>query len=116
MRQKSENDFEIDLPGVGKFVYGQRTIGDFIAIRRRYVELAGENVNDAVLSNLASIVALHDVMCVSCPSGWENLMNFNVVDSREDYLQKIMELDRLIGEKENSFRKHKTVEGEEKRA
>ena len=115
MRQKSENDFEIDLPGVGKFVYGQRTIGDFIAIRRRYVELAGENVNDAVLSSLAGIVATHDVMCVSCPEGWENLMNFSMANSKEDYLQKVMELDRLIGEKENSFRQDATGKDQEAR-
>lgn len=112
MRKPSINDFEINLPGVGKFVYGRRTIGDFIAIRRRYVELAGENVGDALLSNMAGIVALHDVMCVSCPDGWENLAVFDS-ESSEYHLKKVLELDELIGEKQDSFRKDKELKEQE---
>ena len=109
MRKPSANDYEVVLPDVGKFVYARKTIGDFIAIRRRYVEIAGENNGDMILDRLANVTAAHEVLCVSCPDGWEDLTTFDF-ESSGHHLNKILELDKLIGEKQDSFRKDK--EGE----
>lgn len=109
MRKPSENDYTVELEGVGSFVYGQRTIGDFLAIRRRFTELT-DGSEDPYVTTIASITAVHERMCVSCPEGWENLMDMPL-SGRNDIIQKLLELDRLIGEKENSFRQDTQVKG-----
>lgn len=103
MRKPSETDFKVVVEGVGEFRYAQRTIGDFIAIRKRYLEIAGETEDPYVLT-LASVTAVHENMCVSCPEGWEDLTKLPF-DREGKVVSQLLSLDRKIGEAEDSFRK-----------
>lgn len=109
MRKPSENDFTIEIEGVGTFRYAQRTIGDFIAIRKRYTELVGGS-DDPWVVNTASAIAVHEQMCTSCPEGWEDLSKLPF-DMEGKVLSQLFELDRKIGEAENSFRKGQGAAG-----
>lgn len=109
MRKPSDTDYTIDLDGVGTFRYAQRTIGDFIAIRKRYIEITADS-EDPYVVNLASAIAVHEQMCVSCPEGWEDLTKLPF-DMEGKVIAQLFELDRKIGEAENSFRKGQGTAG-----
>lgn len=107
MRKPSEKDFEVVHPVLGKFKYGRRTYGDRIAIRRIYLELLARDDDDGVdedLAAMAAIVAMHEVLCVSAPAGWENLAAVDLVEEPENG-DRIVELYALVKDKERSFRR-----------
>jgi hypothetical protein len=102
MREPSEKDFTIPLPGVGNFVYGRRSLGDMMKIRVLYLRfLQGEDEDaDKELSFFAGITAAHSVLCVSCPKGWEDLTNLDDIENTP----RVVELSNLLTKKEDSFR------------
>jgi hypothetical protein len=74
MREASATDIFIDLPDVGTFRYARRQIGDRLAIRRDYLRYTQEFADDDPdLSLYAALIATHEVLCVDCPEGWENI-------------------------------------------
>lgn len=119
MREKRESDYTIELPEVGSFIFGKRTQGDKLAIRRLYYSLAGpepdpvEDVaRDYVVDFLAYFYACYAVLVVSCPKGWENAMDLPGEGEEGDlYTKRIYELARLLRDKEESFRSSRQGDG-----
>lgn len=113
MRKPNERDFEVKHPELGRFVYGRRTYGDRIAIRRRYLDLLGRDDDKGVdddLAAMAAIVAMHDVLCVSAPAGWQDLAQVDLLEEpRNEAL--LIELYALVKQKEGSFRRFPAQEG-----
>lgn len=72
-KQSSPTDFTVPLEGVGDFVFARPSIKDLMTIDRKYGEMVGLSDHVVRLNLLASMVAIHEVTCVSCPKGWENL-------------------------------------------
>lgn len=103
LRPTSPGDFDFDVEGVGRFVYARRTIGDQIKIRRRFIELCDGQMDDPELSFFAGIAAAHEVLCVTCPEGWEDLIALDM-NSPERNISKVIALDKALADKEDSFR------------
>lgn len=102
MREPSDNDFFIELPGVGVFRYGRRTYGDQLRIRAEQLKLARElGDSDPDVALYAGTIAVHRVLCVEAPKGWEDL---SVIDLTAVDIDKVFELMALLREKEGSFR------------
>lgn len=101
MREPSADDFFLDLPDVGTFRYGRRTIGDRLAIRRDYLRYTQEfGDDDPDLSLYAALIATHDTLCVSCPAGWESIAAIPA-----SKMEKAFELGALIKSTEDTFAK-----------
>lgn len=101
MRSPSADDFFIELPNVGTFRYGRRSVGDRLAIRRdylRYVQEFGDD--DPDLSLYAALIASHEVLCVEAPTGWESIAALPA-----DKLDTAFELGALLREKEEAIAK-----------
>lgn len=101
MREASATDFFVELPGVGQFRYGRRTVGDRLAIRRDYLRYTQEfGDDDPDLSLYAALIATHEVLCVEAPEGWENLA---LVDAND--LDTVFALGALLKQKEEAVAK-----------
>lgn len=105
MRTPSDNDFTVDVPGIGLFRYGRRTFGDRIAIRRTFLLLTKElsDSEDGALVSLASIVAVHSALCVEAPKGWEDLAAIDLLDE-PDAERKVFQIYDALRATEDSFR------------
>lgn len=114
MRKPHPTDFVISLPDIGDFAFGRRTLGDGIAIRADYLRrVAAAGVDerngatvmlgdaDFELSFFAGLIARYKVLCVACPAGWEDLEKMDITSVG---LDKLLELDRLLRDREDSFR------------
>lgn len=104
-RQAAENDFFIDLEGVGRFRYGRKTFGDRIGIRAEFLRLTGGNEDDVDLSMMAGLVAAHKVLCVEAPVSWVNLEEIDALEDEPGLDKKLLRLYQLLIEKEGSFRR-----------
>lgn len=101
MREAAADDFFLDLPDVGQFRYGRRTIGDRLAIRRDYLRYTQEfGDEDPDLSLYAALIATHLVLCVEAPLGWEDLAAIAA-----EKLDKVFELGVAIRSKEEALAK-----------
>lgn len=105
MREARDNDFFVELPGVGNFRFGRRTFGDRLAIRAEYLRYTKEfGDDDPDLSLYAAMIATHSVLCVEAPAGWEDLAALDMTDpSFSD--EKLFDLYERLRAKEDSFRK-----------
>ncbi len=102
MRAPAESDFTLALPEVGDFVFARRTMGDMIKIRSAYLKLIGEDAGDDEMEFFCGFAAAYQVLIVSCPEGWEDAIG---LDLNKLGVGKVMELARLLSEKESSFRR-----------
>lgn len=111
MARKSnpETDFVITLDGVGEFKFGRRTIGDAMRIRARFLELAGAHQDDVEMVAIASAIATYEVLVVSHPDGWGDLMSMDAVSP--EHLGALFDLYGKLGDKEDSFRGKTQVNG-----
>lgn len=103
MREPKDTDFFINLDGVGTFRYGRRTFLDRTQIRSRYLHYVKDLdvLNDPELSAYASIIAVHKVLCVEAPKGWDDIEDI-ILDEKTD--KQIFELFRMVAEQEELFR------------
>lgn len=113
MREPRDNDFFVELPGVGNFRFGRRTFGDRLAIRAQYLRYTKEfGDDDPDLSIFAAMIATHSVLCVEAPAGWEDLATLDMTDpSYSD--ANLYDLYERVRAKEDSFRKGQAKSGEE---
>lgn len=105
-----ETDFTVSIDGLGDFRYGRRTLGDSMRIRSRFLQLVGDNADDIEMAATANAVAVHEVLCVSAPAGWEDLLKLDSVDP--DNVSRVFELSAKLGDKEDSFRGAPKIHGE----
>ena len=111
MRAERDTDFFVTLPEVGTFRYGRRTFGDRLSIRRVYLRLVEEfGDSDVDLSVYAGIIATHEILCVSAPAGWENLLELDITDG--SMIDKCLHLIELLREQEASLKKGGEKSGE----
>lgn len=113
MRAPKDSDFFVELPGVGVFRYGRRTYGDQLRIRAEQLRLSREAENDPDIELYAGTIAVHRVLCVEAPEGWEDLAN---IDLTQVGINKVFELMSLLREKEEFFRQNAAQEGEAARS
>lgn len=109
MRAPSPTDFIVEHPVIGRFVYARRTYGDRAAIRAEFVKFlraAGAEDGpdlDKDLAAMAGVVAMHRVLCVEAPKGWEDLAAVDLTSFPENEAF-IIELYADVKAKEDSFR------------
>ena len=101
MKTPSATDFTLPLPEVGDFVFARRTVGDMIKIRSAYLKLIGGDEGDDELEFFCGFAAAYQILIVSCPAGWEDV---SAIDLNSVGVNKVMELARLLSDKEDSFR------------
>ena len=110
MRTARESDFFIDLPEVGMFRFGKRTFRDRADIKAAYLRYAKEwGDEDQELAAYSSMLAVYKILCVECPSGWENVEDMEVTETLDN---KLFELFRELSAKEEQFRKGASEGGE----
>lgn len=113
MRKAADTDFFVDVEGIGIFRFGRRTYGDRLKIRAEFLRLVREfgEEEDAELSTHAAVISAHKVLCVEAPEGWESLESVDLV-AVPDAEDKIFAIFAGLKEKEDSFRKATTENGE----
>lgn len=105
MREQKETDFPVELPGVGRFMFARRTIGDALKIRAELIRLTdGQPEADAELTGFANMIATIKVLCSSAPKGWRDVEKIDLLTD-EDGLSKLIDLYEKVREQEDSFRK-----------
>lgn len=113
MREPKDSDFFVELPGVGVFRYGRRTYGDELRIRAEQLRLMRGLESDPDIELYALMVAVHRVLCVEAPEGWEDLID---LDLTKVDIDKAVELILLLRKKEDFFREDAAQESEAARA
>jgi len=113
MRVPKDTDFSFDVEGVGSFVFGRRTFGDRIAIRREYARLT-QNVDDIQLASLAVVASNLKVLMVSGPAGWnpDALETMDFLMDEEGAEDKLFAVYDALRATEDSFRKGSDKTGE----
>lgn len=112
-RSPSDTDFFVELPQVGRFRYGRRTFGDRIRIRAEYLRLTGGfGDGDLDLSVMGAVVAQHQVLCVSAPTGWTDLEALDMSIDPDRLDAHLMALYGLVKEREDSFRRQPAEGGQ----
>lgn len=72
MRNPSPRDFALDVEGIGRFVFGRKTVMDALAIECEYTRLTeGLDVVPDYLGVLASAIANLRILTVKAPDGWD---------------------------------------------
>jgi hypothetical protein len=75
-----------------------------LKIRTEYLSVVGsDDVNDPDLVVFGGLVAAYRVLIVSFPEGWGDLAALDMA-IRPDLPSKLLELDSLLRDKEDSFR------------
>jgi hypothetical protein len=104
-RKPLDTDFFVDVPNVGRFRFARRTFGDRIRIRSEYMRLTGGfGEGDLDLSVMGMVTAMHLVLCVTAPSGWEDIESMDSAADPDGLDKKLMDLYAAVKEKEDSFR------------
>ena len=104
MRTAKETDFNVEVEGVGTFVFGRRTKDDHFKIRSRYNTLTeGNYLPDGRVADLAALghVTLQTLM-VGEPESFKLAEIDPLMD--DGFEEKIMKVFMALREKEESFR------------
>jgi hypothetical protein len=96
-----ENQFLIELPGVGDFIFRRTTWGDQLAMDTLYQHLVGFRNPSVVVAALAQVAARIAVTAVKVPKGYESHEKFPRNDP--NFNLKLLELWRLIEDEETFF-------------
>lgn len=110
MALANASDFNIDVPGIGKFRFNRKTYGAVIQIRaERLRVLRGGGEDDPEMRGHATVVSHYKVLMVECPEGWEDLETIDLAVSpeKEDHILRVW---FALEEKLNSFRQPTTAD------
>lgn len=101
-RTPQQTDFTLDVEGVGRFVFGRRTMADEIKIHVEYSRLT-EAVNPTPwLDSVATWLSTLKVLMVRAPDGFD----MEALDPFDDGVyQKLVKVHLALSEKERSFRR-----------
>jgi len=100
-RISKPTDFDVTVEGVGRFVFGKRTMADEIEIQRQYAEIIGGVTPTAWLETIAGWLSALRVLTVRAPADWD-IDDMDPLDE-ETYVRLHKVYNALI-EKERSFR------------
>lgn len=71
-RSPKPTDFTVDVPDVGRFTFGKRTMADELAIQREYADiLQGIDRPTVWLDTMGGWLSALRVLTVSAPDGWD---------------------------------------------
>lgn len=100
-RTAKPTDFRVDVPDVGEFVFGKRTMRDEIATQVEYARLIDGVVPTPWLETVCGAIADLKTLTVKAPDGWD-------LDALEPHdpetYKKLLAVHRELITKERSFR------------
>lgn len=103
-RTPKATDFEVDVDGIGRFIFARRNVGDVYKIRGRYTVLTDGHYDAE--GNMADLGALGFVtiqtLLVSGPPGFDLEALDPILD--DDFDTKVMSIFAALRAKELSFR------------
>lgn len=100
-RASKTTDFDVTVEGVGRFVFGKRTMGDELAIQREFADiLQGVQPTDWLMT-MAGWLSVLRVLTVSAPAGWD-LDEMDPLD--ESTYERLFKVYTALRDKEGSFR------------
>jgi hypothetical protein len=71
-RAPKPTDFTVSVEGVGRFVFGKRTMADELAIQREYADIIqGVERPTVWLDTMGGWLSALRVLTVSAPDGWD---------------------------------------------
>lgn len=102
MRSESTSDFQVDVEGVGGFVFGKRTMRDQLLIGAEFSRLSdGVENPSGWLSAIGGAIAALNVLTVKAPAGW----SIDAMDPLDDdTYANILKVHAALRAKEDSFR------------
>lgn len=111
-RQPNKNDFIVEVPGEGRFIFARRSMGDEIAIQREYARHAGGVEPTVWLATLAEYLSTLSVLTVEAPESWD----IDAMDPLDDESYKrIGRVFAALRERENTFRRKSDPSGKDQR-
>lgn len=103
MRTAGNNDFQVDVDGIGRFTFGRKTMRDIYAIRGEYAAVTANNfTDDGAFADIGAwaFITLGRQM-VAAPAGFSLDIDPVLDDGAEE---KIVKVFFALREKEQSFR------------
>lgn len=100
-RAPKNTDFDLTVEGVGRFVFGRRTMGDELAIQREYSSIIQGVTPTDWLMTMAGWLSVLRVLTVRAPEGW-NLEEMDPLD--EATYANLFKVYTALRDKEGSFR------------
>lgn len=101
-RRPQPNDFQVDVDGVGTFVFGRRTMADEIKIQVEYARLIEGVEPTEWLSRVCGWISTLSVLTVRGPDGWD-INNMDPLD--DEVYQNMLLVFLALRAKEDSFRR-----------
>lgn len=109
IRTPKVTDFTVTVEGIGRFVFGKRTMGDELAIQREYADIIGGVTPTVWLETMGGWLSVLRVLTVRAPDGWD-LDEMNPLD--EDTYARLHQVYTALRDQERSFRGSKGTAGE----
>lgn len=100
-RKPNNTDFVINVPKIGAFTFGRRTMRDEIDIQVEYARILNGVEATQWLAVVGGWMSVFKVMTVHAPEGWD-IETMDPMDP--DTYQKMGEVYDLLSEKERFFR------------
>ncbi len=103
-RVPSKTDFDVDVEGIGRFIFARRSIRDTYRIRGEYGALTNNNTDEnGHVADLSALgFATISVLVVSQPADFDFQGLDPIVD--EEWDDKILKIYMALSAKESSFR------------
>lgn len=108
-RAAKPSDFTVNVPDVGSFTFGQRTMRDEVAIQVEFARMIDGVEPTAWLEMVCGWISTLKVLTVRAPDGWD-LDELDPLDD-ESYA-KMHAVHQALGEQERSFRRGPGVAGQ----
>lgn len=109
MRKPREDDFVVNVEGVGSFTFGRRTMRDEIAIQVEYARIIDGVTPTPWLENVGGWMATLRILTVRAPEGWD----LDDMDPLEpETYENLFRVYSALREKEDFFRGKSKADGE----
>lgn len=100
-REGSAADFQVDVDGIGTFIFGKRSMRDEIKIQVEYARLIEGVEPTEWLALVAGWISVLKVLTVMAPPGWD----IDELDPLDDAsYAKLGKVHKALTDKERSFR------------
>lgn len=108
-RPSRPTDFTVPVEGVGRFVFGKRTMADELAIQREYADIIQGIEPTVWLETMGGWLSVLRVLTVDAPAGWD-LDELDPLD--EETYAKLSRVYEELRNQERSFRGGQKPSGE----
>lgn len=100
-RRAKINDFNVDVDGIGTFIFAKRTMADEINIQVAYARIIQGAEPTEWLSRVGGWISTLNILTVKAPNGWD-IDDMDPLD--DDVYENIMLVYLALRAQENSFR------------